>query len=122
YSEFISYNTSGNGFALSSKFSSLYPLFKILTKKILTKKILSKNTKTSTKVKNTSNKAFIIHGHDNNTKLEVARFLDNDLKKEAIILHEMPNKGKTVIEKFESNSDVDFAVALWTADDEGKAN
>ncbi|NVK84919.1 MAG: nucleotide-binding protein [Cytophagia bacterium] len=68
-----------------------------------------------------TNKGFVIHGHNESVKLEVARFIEKYVKKEAIILHEQPNKGKTVIEKFESNSEVDFAVALWTADDQGKA-
>jgi predicted nucleotide-binding protein len=65
------------------------------------------------------NSGFIIHGHDHTRKLEVARFLENDLKYKAIILHEQPNKGRTIIEKFENSSNVDFAIALWTADDVG---
>jgi predicted nucleotide-binding protein len=64
---------------------------------------------------------FVVHGHDHSKKNEVARFVENDLGKRAIILHEQANKGRTIIEKFEDFSKVDFAVALWTADDEGKA-
>ena len=30
-------------------------------------------------------------------------------------------EGRTIIEKFENYSNVDFAVAIWTADDIGKA-
>lgn len=67
------------------------------------------------------NRGFIIHGHDESKKFEVARFIENDLKRKAIILHEQPNKGKTIIEKFESHSTVDFAEAIWTADDEGQS-
>jgi predicted nucleotide-binding protein len=37
----------------------------------------------------------------------------------AIILHEQPNEGKTIIEKFESHSHVDYAIVLMTGDDEG---
>ena len=36
-----------------------------------------------------------------------------------IILHEQPNQGRTVIEKFEAHSDVSFAVVLLTPDDMG---
>ena len=36
-----------------------------------------------------------------------------------MILHEQANRGKTIIEKLESNSDVAFAVALLTPDDVG---
>lgn len=36
-------------------------------------------------------------------------------------MNEQPNKGKTLIEKFETHSDVGFAVVLLTDDDEGRA-
>lgn len=68
-----------------------------------------------------SKKAFIIHGHNESIKYEVARLIENECSTKPIILHEQPNKGKTVIEKFETYSEVDFAIALWTADDLGKA-
>lgn len=61
---------------------------------------------------------FLVHGHDDGAKSEVARFLEKlDLK--PIILHEKPSKGQTIIEKFETHSDVGFAVVLLTPDDEG---
>lgn len=37
-----------------------------------------------------------------------------------IILSEQENSGQTIIEKFESNSNVGCAIALFTADDKGK--
>lgn len=67
-----------------------------------------------------TNVGFIVHGHNDILKLEVARFLEKDLSKSAIILHEQASQGRTVIEKFENYSDVDFAIALWTNDDLGK--
>jgi predicted nucleotide-binding protein len=67
------------------------------------------------------NKGFIVHGHDDSRKFEVARYIENDLRRKTIILHEQPNKGRTIMEKFEAHSSVDFAVALWTADDDGKS-
>lgn len=68
---------------------------------------------------NVSNKVFIVHGHDSLAKIEVARTLEK-LKLEAIVLHEQPNEGKTIVEKFEGNaSQVGFAVVLLTPDDEG---
>ena len=33
----------------------------------------------------------------------------------------MPNQGKTIIEKFEQNADVGFAIVLMTADDLGRS-
>jgi predicted nucleotide-binding protein len=63
---------------------------------------------------------FVVHGHDEAAKQSVARFLEKlDLK--PIILHEKPNQGRTIIEKFENYSDVGFAVILFTPDDVGAA-
>ena len=68
-----------------------------------------------------TNKVFIVHGHNEAVKQEVARFVEH-LKLEAVILHEQVNRGRTIIEKFEANSsDANFAIVLLTADDEGKA-
>jgi hypothetical protein len=65
-----------------------------------------------------SKKVFLVHGHDDKSKHEVARFIER-LKLEPIILHEQPNAGRTIIEKFEAHADVGFAVILMTADDRG---
>jgi hypothetical protein len=65
-----------------------------------------------------SNKVFLVHGHAEGPKQAVAAFLRSG-GLEAIILHEQPNEGKTIIEKFEKHSDVGFAVVLLTPDDFG---
>jgi predicted nucleotide-binding protein len=66
-----------------------------------------------------SNKIFIVHGHDNEMKETVARVVDK-LDLEPIILHEKANEGKTIIEKFEKHSDdVSFAIVLLSPDDKG---
>ena len=72
------------------------------------------------KAKNFS-KIFIVHGHDEALKQEVARLIEKQ-NIEAIILSEKANKGKTIIEKLEENSDVGCAICLFTPDDTGKAN
>jgi predicted nucleotide-binding protein len=64
------------------------------------------------------NKVFVVHGHDEEAKQSVARLLEK-FGLEAIILHEKPTEGQTIIEKFERYSDVDFAVILLTPDDVG---
>lgn len=61
---------------------------------------------------------FVIHGRDNEAKETVARFLTR-LALTPVILHEQPNQGRTIIEKFERNAQVGFAVALLTPDDVG---
>ncbi len=65
-----------------------------------------------------SKKVFVVHGRDEATRQTVARLLER-LGLEAIILHEQPSQGRTVIEKFERYSDVGYAVVLLTADDKG---
>lgn len=62
---------------------------------------------------------FIVHGRDQGTKEQVARFLEK-LALRPVILHEQPSQGRTIIEKFEDYSDVAYAVVLLTPDDVGK--
>ncbi|MFA6009209.1 MAG: nucleotide-binding protein [Desulfobacteraceae bacterium] len=67
-------------------------------------------------------KVFVVHGRDNEAKESTARFLEK-LALNAIILHEQPNSGRTIIEKFEVYSgDVVFAVIILTPDDIGGLN
>jgi predicted nucleotide-binding protein len=66
-----------------------------------------------------SQDVFVVHGHNNEIKIDVARTLEK-LGLNPIILHEQPNNGKTIIEKFETYSNVGFAIVLLTDDDEGK--
>ncbi|WP_230471358.1 TIR domain-containing protein [Hymenobacter jejuensis] len=63
---------------------------------------------------------FIVHGHNNAVKNEVARFVEQ-LDLQPIILHEQASEGKTIIEKIERYSRVQYAIILLTADDQGKA-
>jgi len=65
-----------------------------------------------------SNRVFVVHGHDNEMKQAVARSVER-LGLEAVILHEKPNRGQTIIEKIERFSDVGFAVVLLSPDDTG---
>jgi len=63
-------------------------------------------------------KVFLVHGHDESAKVSTACFLEK-LSLEAIILHEQPNAGQTIIEKVERYAEVAFAVVLLTPDDIG---
>ena len=77
----------------------------------------SPRTRTSEKLD--TNEVFIVHGRDESTKQTVARFLEK-LRLDPIILHEQPNQGRTLIEKFEEHAQAAFAVILLTPDDVGK--
>ena len=63
-------------------------------------------------------KVFIVHGHDDAAKEAVARFVER-IGFEAIILHEQASSGKTIIEKIEANSNVGFAIVIYTPCDLG---
>lgn len=64
---------------------------------------------------------FIVHGHNNELKETVARVLEK-LGLNPIILHEQPNKGKTIIEKLEDAANrAGFAIILLTGDDIGRS-
>ena len=74
---------------------------------------------TNTPLQNFGNDVFIVHGRDDGAKATVARFVEG-LGMNAIILHEKPSGGKTIIEKIEKYSDdAGFAIVLITPDDVG---
>jgi len=62
---------------------------------------------------------FIVHGHDAAAKNEVAHVI-NRAGLNAVVLHQQPNGGRTIIEKFEAHGvAAGFAVILLTPDDVG---
>lgn len=65
-----------------------------------------------------SRTVFLVHGQDSAAENIAARFVEK-LDLNLIILHEQPNQGRTIIEKFQDYSDVAFAVVLLTPDDRG---
>lgn len=68
------------------------------------------------------NSVFVVHGHDKARRDEVELLL-HKLELTPIILQDKPSKGNTMIEKFEEHADeIGFAIALFTADDKGRAN
>jgi predicted nucleotide-binding protein len=60
---------------------------------------------------------FLVHGHDEVLKLEVARLLENVTEEKITILAEQVNRGQAIVEKLETYSQVKFAVVLLTPDD-----
>jgi predicted nucleotide-binding protein len=64
-------------------------------------------------------KIFIVHGHDEATKVELKEFLQKRLKLPTpLILNEQPELGRTIIEKLEDCAkEIDLALVLLTPDD-----
>ena len=65
-----------------------------------------------------SRKVLIVHGNNETVRESCARFLKR-LELKPITLHEKPNAGKTIIERFENDADIAFAVVLLAADEIG---
>lgn len=68
----------------------------------------------------TMRSVFVVHGHDRSLLAEVDALLLR-VGLNPIVLRSMPSGGRTIIEKMESFSTVQFAVCLLTPDDEGRA-
>ena len=64
---------------------------------------------------------FIVHGRDEASKHEVARFVQDVTSRKPIILSEQSNDGLTLIEKFEQAAqDAAYAIVISTGDDVGR--
>jgi predicted nucleotide-binding protein len=64
-------------------------------------------------------KIFIVHGRDKTPALELARFVEKKYPIDAILLEEEAHRGRTLIEKLEDYSGVDYAFITLTPDDVG---
>lgn len=62
---------------------------------------------------------FIAHGRDKLPALELARLIEKRYQINTVFLEEKAHKGRTIMEKFEDYSQVDFAVIILTPDDFG---
>jgi Predicted nucleotide-binding protein containing TIR-like domain len=70
--------------------------------------------------KEMSRDIFVVHGHARGALHEAVRVLERGTDREVIVLHEQPNAGRTILEKFEDHAgDAAFAVVLLTGDDQG---
>jgi predicted nucleotide-binding protein len=66
---------------------------------------------------------FLVHGHNGAAKHEVARFVERITGKPPVILDEQANRGRTLVEKFETHATTAaYAIVLVTPDDVGRVN
>ena len=84
--------------------------------------IVAQSEDISSKVESVINrKVFVVHGRNADLKYEIAHALQN-AGLDVTILHEQPNQGRTILEKFADHAgEAGFAVVLLTADDVGSA-
>ena len=67
-----------------------------------------------------STSIFIVHGHSEGPKQQVARFLEGATNAQPVILHEQAKRGQVIIETLETYAaTAAFAIVLLTADDHG---
>lgn len=69
-------------------------------------------------LKENNNKIFIVHGH-NKEMLDAVELFVRRIGYTPIIIKDMPNKGKTIIEKIEENCDACYAIVLYSGCDIG---
>jgi predicted nucleotide-binding protein len=80
------------------------------------RKVAKENIKTSKVIINKN--IFIIHGHDEAKWRELEKLLKHDFGLNPFILSELPDLGKTIIEKFEHYAnECCYAFAIFTPDD-----
>lgn len=119
--------SSSGGSTIPEDFSKvdiieIKPIFRLLHPVHSTSKVPeNKNSNIQSSImKHKKNKVFIVHGHDNETKQEVARFIES-IGLETIILHEQASRSMTIIEKIEHySSEAYFAIVLYTPCDKGR--
>ena len=66
-----------------------------------------------------SSRVFVVHGHDETMTLKVTDVLRR-LGLEPVVLKEEPDRGQTLLDKFEAHADASYAVVLLMADDEAR--
>lgn len=64
-------------------------------------------------------KVFVSHGHDDNASCAVANFLERG-GAQPVVLKEQATASWTILDAFEEHANVQFAIILMTADDEGR--
>jgi predicted nucleotide-binding protein len=63
-----------------------------------------------------STKVFIVHGHDEKSRMELEALL-TEMGLQPVVLHRQPDQGQTIIEKFEAHADVGYAFVVLTPDE-----
>lgn len=116
YKQILDIDASGNGYVLYSKYNRVRSKVHLLMDKVMRVE-MAKESNSPWKSPIHTNKIFIVHGHDDVMKESVARLVSS-LGLEPIILSEQPDNGRTIIEKFEDEANVDFAIVLMSDNDD----
>lgn len=118
FSPSITWSGMDNGIYFTSFESGKKQLINILNVMLEDINLSSKFGLTESTIINSkiTSSVFLVHGHNEEMKQSSARFIEK-IGLKPIILHEQPNRGRTIIEKFSYYSDVSFAIILLSADD-----
>lgn len=91
-----------------------------LIKKLQLLRAKEKKSEKKSEIITQNNKIFIVHGHDDEMKVKVTRFIER-IGLIPIILHEQASKGQTIIEKIDEYTDVRHGIVLYSPCDLGKS-
>lgn len=106
---------SRNGYGLHDNYNKIRSSYSVLIERL---KNINNNTNT---MKSISKNVFIVHGHNENIKEKIARYIEK-LGYNPIILNEQADGGKTIIQKFEDNvNDLCYGIVIYSGCDEGKS-
>jgi predicted nucleotide-binding protein len=105
--------------SLTTQIAYLEGMIKMLEKEIELRSLPTPEVAPEVAPEPVSNTVFIVHGRDDGTKSTVARFVEK-LGLEVVILHEKPNRGRPIIEKFMDHAqEAGYAIVIMTPDDKG---
>lgn len=116
-------DNEGNGYILQSNFYKIRGSYLILLNRIKNRSHQTNNNNiiNSQTPMSDNNNVFIVHGHDDELKQATARFVER-LGLNAIILHEQPNSGRTIIQKLlDETNNSSYGIVLYSPCDEGKS-
>ena len=116
YKQILDIDAGGNGYVLHSEFNRICSKVHLLLDKASCMGNVDR-VSAQKKPSLSSDKIFIVHGHDNEMKESVSRLISS-LGLEPIILSEQPDKGRTIIEKFADEANVEFAIVLMSDNDD----
>lgn len=127
--EIISFQFARDHYSSSQKtindrgYQSLLYHVEIVEEALLNENVILQedNTDSYNSEKHSHNKVFIVHGRDEFALLQTENMIRR-LGFEPIVLKRKANQGLTLIEKFEKNSEVKYAIVLLTPDDVGSLN
>lgn len=111
FKKFKSIEVGGNEYCHKESFRQMSTSYSVLIE-------ICKKSHNSNIIMNTK-KVFIVHGHDDKLLIKVENLL-YQLELTPIVLNQQVNEGLSLLDKLKKNTDVGYAIILYTPCDKGK--